>query len=117
MEEIIFSGEDLRNSTIIDLDSWIRRYLIDEISGNVDSDHASSYFYYTDGLFYAGPVWDYDLAFGNSDQVPDPVSFYTTIPQKPTSRRCITAHCTKMNLSIRKWWRFIVQTSCPCCSN
>lgn len=82
MEEIILSGEDLRDSTLIDLDSWIRRYLIDEISGNVDSDHASSYFYYTDGRFYAGPVWDYDLAFGNSDQVPDPVAFYTTVPQK-----------------------------------
>ena len=75
MEQELLSGTDLRTSDIIDLDSWIRRYLIDEIAGNVDSDHISSYFYYSDGKFYAGPVWDYDLAFGNCSRNQDPCSF------------------------------------------
>lgn len=68
MEQTLLSETDLRNSSIIDLDSWVRRYLIDEIAGNIDSDLASSYFYYHDGVFFAGPVWDYDMVFGNSDR-------------------------------------------------
>ena len=75
MEQEILSGTDLRSSTIINLDSWVRRYLVDEISGNIDSDLASSYFYYHDGVFYAGPVWDYDKAFGNEERNQEPCSF------------------------------------------
>ena len=69
------SGADLADSEILDLDSWVRRYLIDEISGNIDSDLASSYFYYSDGKMSAGPVWDYDMAFGNNLRNQEPNSF------------------------------------------
>lgn len=62
MESAVLAG----NFDIIDIDSWAKRYLIDEISGNIDSDLCSSYFYSKGGVFYAGPVWDYDMAFGNS---------------------------------------------------
>ncbi len=65
-EQALFSGADINSGSNIDLDSWVRRYLIDEISGNIDSDIASSYFYYSDGKFYAGPIWDYDMTFGNN---------------------------------------------------
>ena len=75
MEELLLSGEDLAESGEIDLDSWVRRYLIDEISGNIDSDLASSYFYYADGVFCAGPVWDYDRTFGNSLRNQEPTAF------------------------------------------
>lgn len=75
MEQDFSSGMDLTASDIVDLDSWIRRYLIDEISGNIDSDLTSSYFYFSDGKFYAGPVWDYDMAFGNSYRNQEPWSF------------------------------------------
>ena len=75
METALLSGTNLANSTIIDLDSWVRRYLIDEISGNIDADHASSYFYFSDGVFYAGPIWDYDLALGNDIRNQAPCSF------------------------------------------
>lgn len=61
--------------TQMNLDSWVRRYLIDEISGNIDSDLASSYFYYKDNMFYAGPLWDYDMTFGNSSRNQDPCAF------------------------------------------
>lgn len=65
MEEIIMSNSDLTKADDFDLDSWVRKYLIDEISGNLDADRISSYFYFSDGIFYGGPIWDYDMTFGN----------------------------------------------------
>lgn len=61
------SGNSLQN--LIDLDSWVKRYLIEEIFGNHDALMRSTYFYYSDGLIQmnAGPVWDYDLSIGNEN--------------------------------------------------
>ena len=75
MEQVILSGVDLHTEKTIDLDSWVRRYLIDEISANIDADIASSYFYFVDGVFYAGPIWDYDMSWGNSNRNQEPNSF------------------------------------------
>lgn len=49
---------------LIDLDSWVQKYLIEEFFGNIDAGHASQYYYWdvTEGKVYAGPVWDYDNA-------------------------------------------------------
>ncbi len=82
MEQEILSGADLRKSGILDLDSWVRRYLIDEISANIDSDIASCYFYCSDGVFYAGPLWDYDMTFGNYPRNHDPHAFVAKNAQK-----------------------------------
>lgn len=53
---------------LIDLDSWVEKYLIDEIAANHDGGCISQYFYYDgedpSGKIYAGPVWDMDIAFG-----------------------------------------------------
>ena len=68
LEQLIASGKQLENEKLINLDSWVHRYLIDEISGNIDADLASSYFYYHNDTFYAGPLWDYDMTFGNSER-------------------------------------------------
>lgn len=65
IEKLLLSGSDLSSEPGVDLDSWVRRYLIDEIFGNIDADHASGYFYYSGSTCFAGPVWDYDLTFGN----------------------------------------------------
>lgn len=75
LEEAICSEEDLETYTVFDMDSWIRRYLIDEISGNIDADLTSSYFYFADGRFSAGPIWDYDKAFGNHYRNQEPCAF------------------------------------------
>ena len=53
---------------IIDIDSWVKKYLIDEVFENYDAALASSYFYtFADdnSKVYAGPVWDYDRILGN----------------------------------------------------
>lgn len=52
----------------IDLDSFALRYLIEELSKNIDAGYSSYFFYKPVGedLMYAGPVWDFDTACGNS---------------------------------------------------
>lgn len=75
MESFLLSTPPNEPIANIDLDSWACKYLIDEISGNGDSDLASSYFYYEDGVFYAGPIWDYDNSFGNNISNENPVAF------------------------------------------
>lgn len=56
----------------IDLESWAKKYLIEEIVKNFDGGISSQYFYKDsdlrgEPLLYAGPVWDYDGALGNGD--------------------------------------------------
>lgn len=52
---------------LIDVDSWARKYLIEEIFGNLDAAFISQYFYIdgsdSNGKAYAGPVWDFDSSF------------------------------------------------------
>lgn len=54
---------------LIDLDSWAKKYLIEEVFGNVDGGRVSQFYYYdgreSAGKIYAGPVWDYDTTMGN----------------------------------------------------
>lgn len=53
-------------NTLIDLDSWVRKYLLEEVFANTDSPSLSQYFYRDgNGKVFAGPAWDYDLALGN----------------------------------------------------
>lgn len=84
MEQELLSGKDLSASMLIDLDSWARRYLIDEIAANIDADKVSSYFYRSDGKIYAGPIWDYDLSFGNTYPNSPPQSFLAKMLKKET---------------------------------
>lgn len=53
----------------IDLDSWAKKYLIEEVFANFDGATLSQFFYYDTSLgkIYAGPVWDYDLTLGSID--------------------------------------------------
>lgn len=55
-------------SSYIDYDSWIRKFLIDQIFLNFDAMIDSSYFWVSseDSKIYAGPCWDYDLTVGIS---------------------------------------------------
>lgn len=53
----------------MDLDSFVQKYLIEEVSKNMDANFSSQYLYKdtdtVDGKFYAGPVWDYDRGYDN----------------------------------------------------
>ena len=53
----------------IDLHSFAKKYLAEEISKNYDGGVSSSYYYKDsdriDGKLYAAPGWDYDMTWGN----------------------------------------------------
>lgn len=68
-EEGIHPQTGKHYSDYIDVDSFVRKYLVEEISKNYDGGVTSSFFYkpqdtVSDKIF-AGPVWDFDVAFGN----------------------------------------------------
>lgn len=54
---------------LANLESLAKYYTMSEWFSNMDSGLTSSYFYLDsskDGILYAGPVWDYDIAFGSN---------------------------------------------------
>lgn len=57
---------------IADFDSLVRKYMIEELCKNYDGNKSSQYFFKdsdeVDPMLYAGPVWDYDSAWGNYAQ-------------------------------------------------
>ena len=61
------SGDRDMISEKIDIPSFTRYYLLNELYKTVDFNFSSVFFYYKDGVLYAGPAWDYDLAAGNSN--------------------------------------------------
>ncbi|MBR3180178.1 CotH kinase family protein [Candidatus Saccharibacteria bacterium] len=63
------SGDYETIKNLIDIDSFAKYYLISEISNDPDG-YASSFYFYKNGFtdqIHAGPIWDYDYAFGNQD--------------------------------------------------
>ncbi|MBQ9606631.1 MAG: CotH kinase family protein, partial [Lachnospiraceae bacterium] len=67
--EVIAANEDYEK--YIDVDSFVKMYIIQDFLCNVDVDYASFYVYLgEDGLFHAGPIWDLDLACGIMQTLP-----------------------------------------------
>lgn len=54
---------------LIDIDSWAKKFLLEEFFANYDACLVSQYFYCdgndSNGKIYAGPVWDFDHSIGN----------------------------------------------------
>lgn len=58
MENLIYTGDW---GSKVDANSFCDWFLVHELCGNAEPKHPkSSYFYIRDGIFYAGPVWDFD---------------------------------------------------------
>ncbi|MGN1346723.1 MAG: CotH kinase family protein [Eubacteriales bacterium] len=55
--------EEIR--AVLDIDSLIDTYLVEEIMKNIDCGWSSFFLYRRDGKLYFGPGWDFDLAAGN----------------------------------------------------
>lgn len=51
----------------IDIPSFAKFYIMNEFLKTVDFGFSSVFFYYKDGVLYAGPPWDYDLSLGNAN--------------------------------------------------
>lgn len=70
-EEALFSTSfedpDLGYAAFIDVDSAVNYFLINELFKNPDGASASAFLYkQRDDKLFFGPVWDFDLALGNS---------------------------------------------------
>ncbi|MCI8355440.1 MAG: hypothetical protein HFI47_10250 [Lachnospiraceae bacterium] len=56
-------------SEYIDVESFVQKYLVEEVTKNYDGGVTSSFFYKPEDAvstrIFAGPVWDYDVIFGN----------------------------------------------------
>ena len=77
-ENAIFAADGYDAATgkrwdqLIDMDSWARKYLMEEILVNTDACLASEFFYYdgSDGVIYAGPIWDMDVTLRSAADAP-----------------------------------------------
>lgn len=74
IEDILYAKNGVNPITelpkYLDLTSFIDYYLLNELSKNVDGNLRLSTFVYKnrgDDKIYFGPVWDYDIAFGNAN--------------------------------------------------
>ena len=67
----VFVSGGKRYDAFIDLESFADHLLIKELSKDVDAYRISSYYYKEKeskgGKLYAGPVWDFNIAFSNVD--------------------------------------------------
>lgn len=65
-ESSVWCTNDSKYQEYIDIDTWTSMYLMQEFFVQQDVEFASFYMYkYADDpLIYAGPVWDFDLAYG-----------------------------------------------------
>ena len=74
-EDAIYASDGIDPATgkhytqLVDLDSLVNKYLIEEVSKNYDGNTSSMFFYKdsdaVDPLMYAGPCWDYDSAYAS----------------------------------------------------
>ncbi len=63
-----FSDEVNGYAKYIDVDSFIDWYIINELAKNNDASFYSSVYMYLKGnKLYMGPLWDFDISFGNID--------------------------------------------------
>lgn len=68
IDDMINSG-DTEYRNYIDFESFAKKFIVDEIALSYDVNVTSMYYYKekNDDLLYAGPVWDYDGAFGEGN--------------------------------------------------
>lgn len=75
---------------LIDISSFVRKYLLEEVTLNYDGGVASSYFYKdidsVSNKLFAGPAWDYDVSWGNN---PAYLGYVSTSPNQLTK---LSAH-------------------------
>ncbi len=69
-EKALEKKDYVKVDKIIDIDSFAKYYLINDFANNPDAYSSSFYLYRNDdGKICAGPVWDFDFAFGNKEWV------------------------------------------------
>lgn len=92
------SSEEL--AQYIDIPSFVAKYLVEEVSKNIDCSSTSQYFYKNqNGVLYAGPAWDYDWAYG-VERVQEDIDY---LDPEGFSARDVPGTL--------KWWQFLYYNS------
>lgn len=96
--DILKTGDKEQIESVLDLDSFVKFYIFNDFVKTLDLNYSSVYFFYKDGKLYAGPPWDYDLAFGNTNKEN---SYLGSQANKPTGtyalKKNIFAFLTKLS--------------------
>ena len=67
--EAVISGDKAKIEELIDLESMIDTYIVEELVKNLDVGWDSFYIYKDKGSKLCfGPIWDFDLSLGNADE-------------------------------------------------
>lgn len=70
-EDAVYAGADMATvGQYCNVESLAQMYIINEWASNMDASLTSTYFYKPAGeneTLYGGPVWDFDIGFGNND--------------------------------------------------
>lgn len=62
----ITEGEWSNVESLIDIDSFVDSYIVEELFANNDCGYSSCYYYKDkNGKLFKGPLWDFDIAAGN----------------------------------------------------
>lgn len=97
MDSLLGYSQYIGNNSFIDL------FIMNELSKNVDGYRISTYLYKDKGkTLKAGPVWDYDIAFGNADYCGGDLT-YNWAYQFLT--------CESSDQQIPFWWPRLLQDS------
>ncbi len=69
VEDAIYNNAGMEElDKLVNVESLAQMYIINEWASNMDGSLTSTYFYKPAGdVLYGGPVWDFDIAFGNND--------------------------------------------------
>lgn len=86
LEEAIDKQDYNQITSLIDVDSFVKYFLVNEFANNVDAYGTNLYFYMNgeNDLLHVGPSWDFDSAFGNKKLFMDGID--QSIFSSPTSR-------------------------------
>lgn len=86
----------------MDMNSFIDLQIINELANNVDGYRSSTFFYKKKdsdgGKLFAGPLWDFDLCYGNVDYDPKCLA---------TNQWLYTRYGTSGNWSMHWWYRLM----------
>lgn len=77
---ILLAGQSDRCFDYIDLSSFAKLYIIDELGNDPDNNALSTFYYKKDSTedtrLTAGPVWDFDIALGNDERCAEILNSY-----------------------------------------
>lgn len=117
METAVLSDDGYNHETgkyfteYIDLESFAKKYIVEEISKNDGGGTTSAFFYKKpdreDTLIYCGPVWDYDKAYGRVKNLDaDPYSLgYETLHDSGTDFYYFLYQKPEFQEAVRKYYK------------